>query len=95
MNTTSTLDHLASLALDLATDHGQREWRGGQPPVKANALGGFDFTTGPDTFRLLEDDTEVVLHRFTNGSAMLLTDTARFSRGFSYVAAEIIAEALR
>jgi hypothetical protein len=96
MTTTTLTEQLASMALNMATDHGTRTWRGGEAPMTANRFGGYDFTTtSGDTYRLVPDDNTVMLYRFTNGRAMLLTDEARFSKGFAHLAAQAIADAIR
>ena len=95
--TTSKLTETADLALDLATDGGQRTWRPGFTPRTENAQGGYDFHTfgGGVTVRLVEDDTLLRLYVFTGGRAMLLRDEATFTSDGAHLAASYMAEGLR
>lgn len=83
-------------ALDLATDHGTREWVGGEPTIAPNAFGGHDLTAGDRTYRLVDDDGELTFHVFTGARAMLPRDTVTFATPrYRYIISELIAEDLR
>lgn len=93
--TTNRMDEIAQLALDLATDYGQRTWRDGSAPMTPNAFGGYDFHHGETTARLADDDGRVILYVFTGGRAMLLSEQATFTPGLASLAAEYIADVIR
>lgn len=85
---------LAQQALDLATDYGARSWMPGrEPQIVELAPGLVEVSTAARSYRIAQDDGEVVLVVLERGG--VIVEHATFSSGLARLVVDYVAEAIR